>query len=249
MKEKKPIMIVGAMNPEVDILIEKLENKKEEKIGIYNIAEGTINNYPVVIAQSEVGTINAAALTTLAIQKYNPIIIINAGTAGGIGRKIHKGDIVIGKEIFNIVSAKTPYREEKEGSNSLEWDYITFVNGGVDEKKTIKANKELVEFVYNLKELYKQGNVYTGVIGSGDIWNREKDKILYLSEKHDVLCEEMEGISVYTIASNNNIPVVGIRVISDNEILGEEYDRNLGRKGQEFVYEVVKRYIKEVIKS
>ena len=34
------------------------------------------------------------------------------------------------------MSAKTPYKEEGQGSNSLEWDYITFVNGGKDEKET-----------------------------------------------------------------------------------------------------------------
>ena len=132
---EKPILIIGAMDPEIDYLVEKLENVKKEKLNIYNVYEGSIQGKQIIIAQSEVGIINSSILTTLAIEKYKPSLIINEGTAGGIGKEVHKGDIVIGKECFNIMSAKTPYKEEKEGSNSLEWDYITFVNGGKDEKK------------------------------------------------------------------------------------------------------------------
>lgn len=241
---EKPILIIGAMDSEIDFLIEKLENKKKCKLNIYNVYEGRFEGHEVVIAQSEVGIINSSVIATLAIEKYKPSIVINEGTAGGFGRDIHKGDIVIGSECFNIMSAKTPYKEENEGSNSIEWDYITFVNGGTDEKKTIKADERLVQFVENLKSKYKKGRVYKGIIGSGDIWNCEKDKIMYLNEKHGVLCEEMEGIAVYTVCTNYNIPVVGIRIISDNEILGEEYDRNLGLECQKFVYEVIKEIIK-----
>ena len=240
---EKPILIIGAMDPEIDYLVEKLEDVKREKLNIYNVYEGSIQGKSVIVAQSEVGIINSSILTTLAIEKYKPSLIINEGTAGGIGKEVHKGDIVIGTECFNIMSAKTPYKEEGEGSNSLDWDYITFVNGGKDEKKTIKADEELVKFVENMKDEYKTGKVHTGVIGSGDIWNCEKDKIMYLNKEHGVLCEEMEGIAVYTVAKNYNVPVVGIRVISDNEMLSEEYDRNLGSECQKFVYEVVKRML------
>lgn len=240
---EKPILIIGAMDPEIDYLVEKLEDVKKEKLNIYNVYEGSIQGKSVIVAQSEVGIINSSILTTLAIEKYKPSLIINEGTAGGIGKEVHKGDIVIGTECFNIMSAKTPYKEEGEGSNSLDWDYITFVNGGKDEKKTIKADEKLVKLVENVKDEYKTGKVYTGVIGSGDIWNCEKDKIMYLNKEHGVLCEEMEGIAVYTVAKNYNVPVVGIRVISDNEMLSEEYDRNLGSECQKFVYEVVKRML------
>ena len=109
--------------------------------------------------------------------------------------------------------------------------------------KSFAVPEELVEFVESMKDSYEKGTVHKGVIGSGDIWNCEKDKIMYLNQKHDVVCEEMEGIAVYTVAKNYNIPVVGIRVISDNEMLAEEYDRNLGLECQKFVYEIVKKML------
>lgn len=243
---KRPILIIGAMNVEINFLIDRLENLEISKLNIYNIYEGNIKGYPIVIAQSEIGIINSAVLTTLAIEKYNPILVINQGTAGGYSKDIHKGDIVIGSECFNIMSAKTPNRGENEGSNSLEWEYISFTNGGADEKKIIKADDKLVKFIKDRKEMYQGGNIHTGVIGSGDVWNWEIDKITYLNKEHDVLCEEMEGISVYTVSTNYDVPVVGVRVISNNTILEEGYDETLGLKCQEFIYKIVQDLIQEI---
>ena len=64
-----------------------------------------------------------------------------------------------------------------------------------------------------------------------------------LHQKYGTFCEEMEGIAVYTIANDFGIPVLGIRVISNNEILEEPYDRNTGLKSQEFTYELILRKI------
>ncbi len=243
---KRPILIIGAMDVEINFLIDRLENLETNNLNIYNVYKGEIDGYPIIISQSEVGVINSSVITALSIEKYNPLLIINQGTAGGYTRNIHKGDIVIGSECFNIMSAKTPNKGENEGSNSLEWQYVSFTNGGIDKKRTIKADKRLVNFIYKRKNIYLNGNIYIGVIGSGDIWNGEKDKIEYLNKKHDVLCEEMEGISVYTVSNNYNIPVVGVRVISNNTILEEEYDELSALKCQKFTYEVIKDLIKEI---
>lgn len=145
-----------------------------------------------------------------------------------------------------MMSAKTPYKEEKEGSNSLTWDYITFVAGGIDEKILQSADEKLVNFFQSLKKDYEEGNTHIGIIGSGDIWNREKDRLLYFHKEHQVLCEDMEAISIYTIANRYQIPVVAIKMISDNELLGEPYDRSLGKKCQEFVYKGIQQMINQI---
>lgn len=241
-----PILVIGAMEVEVDFLISKIENKKETTIANYHFYEGIIDSYPVVVAKSEIGIIHSTAVTTLAIENYHPICIINQGTAGGFGKEVHTKDIIIGAECFSIMSAKTPYREENKGSDSTKWDYITFVSDDKDEKICQKADERLVKFFKELEEDYTEGKIYVGTIGSGDVWNREKDRILYFNQVHKILCEEMEGISVYTLAKQYQIPVVGIRIISNNELLGEPYDRNLGKVCQKFVYKGIKKMIKNI---
>lgn len=79
--------------------------------------------------------------------------------------------------------------------------------------------------------------------GSGDAWNKEIDRILCLKEKCKVLSGDMESIGVYTVANKMNVPVLGIRVMSDNELLNESYERDTAIEAQRIALEVVKKYI------
>ena len=245
----KPILIVGALKSETDYIIEKMENCKKSQLSKYQFYEGTINDYPVCLIKTEVGIVNAASSVTLAIEKCNPIVVLNEGTAGGITPKHHKKDIIIGEEVFNISACKTPYKEHGEGSDSLDWNYVSFIEGEPDQKIVFDGDKELIEFIYQLRDHYTEGNVYTGIIGSADVWNREKDKLTFLSDVHNVSCEDMESLSVYAVAKNYELPVVGIKIMSDNELLGEEYEPAVARYLQEYFYIVLKELTKKLKES
>ena len=171
----RPILITGALKSEIGYILGKMENCSEKAIGNHKVYEGEINNYPVVLVKTEIGLIKTASSVTMAIERYNPIYVINEGTAGGITTKYHKKDIIIAEEVFNITSYRTPYKELGEGSNSLEWEFLSFIDGGEDKKILYKSDKELAEFFYSFKDRYKHGNVYLDTVGSGDVWNREKD--------------------------------------------------------------------------
>ena len=149
--------------------------------------------------------------------------------------------MVIGQSRININSFQTPYKEEGKGSNSLEWKLKTFKEG-IDELVVLKANAELVKLAE--EEAKKQALSYVvGTMGSGDVWNNEKDRLLWLSEKYDIICEDMETISTYQIGLKFNIPTIGIRILSNNLLLGEEYDKSVGKIGQEYIYNLVERTI------
>ena len=235
----RPILIAGALISETDFLISKMKKLKKSKLGIYDFYEGKINEYPVCLIKTEVGLVNAASSLSLAIEKCKPVFILNEGTAGGITPKHHKKDIIIGKETFNIMACRTPYKELGEGSNSLEWEYRTFSEGGNYQRVIYCGNKELIDFIYALKKNYKKGKIYKGIIGSGDVWNREKDKLKFLNESFKVDCEDMETVAIYAVATNFDIPVISIKIMSDNELLGEEYEPEVAGDLQEFVYTVL----------
>ena len=239
--EKRPIVIICAIDKELDFLLKNLDKRKLEKVNIYEFYEGEFYNYPVVIVYAKVGVINATLATYISITKYNPIAIINAGIGGAHSKDIHVKDVIIGEECFNIVSCRTPEKSIGEGSNSLEWTNLSFIADEENRELYWKADKRLVDIAKNT--IYEEGKKYVGVIGSGDIWNNEADRILMLNQKYRTLCEEMEGIGIYTVANNFQIPVLGIRVISNNEILGEKYDRNTGLYSQKFAYELIKNII------
>ena len=106
--EKRPIIIIASMVEETDFLKQKLEDFKEIKNGVYTFWEGKMFNYPlnnndkvfyedhyVLVSKNDevitgysdysekkIGVINSSVATYIAINKYNPILIINEGTAG-----------------------------------------------------------------------------------------------------------------------------------------------------------------------
>ena len=68
----------------------------------------------------------------------------------------------------------------------------------------------------------------------------------FLSEKHNVSCEDMELVAIYMVAQNYNIPAMGIKIMSDNELLGEKYEPAVGLYVQEYTYEVLKDLVEKI---
>ncbi len=237
----KPIIIQGAESSEIDYLIEKLENKEEILIGEYLFFKGNYGKIEVVVSKTKVGEINSASATTIAILKFSPKCIINQGTSGGHGKNIHKGDLIICEKYIQINSFLSNYLEEGKGSKIENWSIQEYKSEDNTNPNYNYANKDLLELAKNVIPHISKKPVHIGVIGSGDIWNREIDRILYLNEKYETLCEEMETAGVYKVSNYFNIPAISIRIISNNEILKEEYEPSIARKCQEIIYEFIKR--------
>lgn len=239
----KPILIQGAENSEINYFLEKIENKAEIEIGSFKFWSGEIDEYPIIIARTKVGEINSAISTTIGIQNFNPICIINQGTAGSHSKEIHRGDIVIGREYFGLTNIRTNLREEGEGTEIENW-LLEEYQSSDDEKISKQATPELLEIAKLMKDEYQKGKVHFGIIGSGDVWNREIDRINFLHNKYETLCEEMETAGVYKTANSFGVPVLGVRIISNNEILKEEYKPEISTDCQVFVENIVRELIK-----
>ena len=232
--ENKTILIQGAMDIEVRKLLEKLEEQKKNVILDYEFYTGKIKNWNVIVSKTQIGTINATIATTIGIEKFKPHMVINQGIAGAHRESIHTGDIIIGEKCCNINAYSMPSKNKGEGSNPFEWE----PNKRAKEIKS--ANSELVQkFQKFLKEQYA-GKVYTGIIGSGDVFSREIDRIDWISNNFGNLCEDMESIGVYSVCNKFNVPCIGIRIISNNEITREALDKNQAIILQELLVESLK---------
>ena len=214
------VLIQGAMDIEIQKMIDKLEEKEKIVISDYEFYIGKVSHYNVIISKTLIGTINATIATILGIEKFKPDIVINQGIAGAHRESIHIGDIIIGEKCYNINAYSMPSKNRGEGSNPFEWE--------PDKRaKEIKsADYELVQKFQKFLQEKHRGKVYIGTIGSGDVFNREIDRIDWINNKFGNLCEDMESIGVYSVCNKFKIPCIGIRIISNNEITGEELDEN-----------------------
>lgn len=215
LKNNQPIVIQGAMEMEINELIKLANIEKEENINGFKFYIGKINTYPVIIAETQIGIINVSISTLIAIQKYNPIAIINQGIAGAHIDYIHRNDIVIGEKSVNINAFITGIKSKGEGSNPFEWQFDT-------RAVEIKGAEKLIDVAKNMKDT--KYNLFYGILGGGDIFNREVDRIKWIQEKKNTLCEDNESIAVYTICDRFNIPCIGFRTITNNEVTQTEED-------------------------
>lgn len=93
------IAVIGAMEEEVIILRNQLENKKTEIIANSEFSSGTYGGKDVVLLKSGIGKVNAAMSTTILIERYHPDLIINTGSAGGLNPELNVGDLVISDDV------------------------------------------------------------------------------------------------------------------------------------------------------
>jgi adenosylhomocysteine nucleosidase len=250
-KTLKPIIIQGPMPIEAENFAKKLKNVKEEKSGSFVFYKGTLNNYPVIVAKTGKGMENTAAATAVAIEKYKPIAIINQGTSGGHDPNLKVFDIVLGQKTVNIGSLKTVSKEENEGIDPTAWKPMDLMasegsageDPNAEKPRFYEGDTELLSVAKAVKETYTKGEIVEGTIGSADVWNNEVDRIKWFHTKYGTSVEEMEGASAAQIAKAYDVAFLGIRVLSNNKVNGGKYDPNTAAACQEYVFEVVKKYI------
>ena len=249
---KRPILIQGPMPIEAETFAERLENVTIEESGsTYEFYIGTVDGYPVIVSKTGKGMENAAASTAIAIEKYNPVAIINQGTSGGHDPELNVFDIVLGERTVNIGSMKTGDRAAGEGIEATEWkpmDVMASEGSAGEDPNAEKAryyegDADLLAAAKAVKDSYTKGKIVEGTIGSADLWNNEVDRIKWFHENYGTSVEEMESASVAMISKAYDVPFLAIRVLSNNKTNDGAYNADTAIANQEYVYEVVKEYI------
>lgn len=240
------------MDAEVRRLVSALEHPSEARVGGWTFWSGTVDGHPVVVSKTMKGMSNAAAATALAAERYQPIAIINQGTAGGHDTELHVLDIVLGVESVNLGALKTPFRAAGAGIKADEWMPLDLMrtegSAGMDPLaltlRRLRADERLLDSARSVRNSYTKGRVVDGVIGSADVWNSELDRIARFHREFGTSVEEMETASAAQVAGLFQIPFLGVRVLSNNVTDGETYDRNAGEACQDFVLNVVRAYFR-----
>ncbi|WP_418222993.1 5'-methylthioadenosine/adenosylhomocysteine nucleosidase [Clostridium isatidis] len=203
--------IISAMTEELELLLKEMNI--EEKITKANMTfyKGTLGDKNIIAVVCGIGKVNAAICSQILISEYKVSSIINVGVAGGIGKDIYPGDVVIGTDLV-----------EHDMDTSAFGDPV----GQIPRLDTFsfKCDENLVKAALNAANEIKEINSFTGRIVSGDQFIANIDKIKWLSETFDAISCEMEGASIAHVCYLNNIPCVVIRSISDNANNGAHMD-------------------------
>lgn len=196
------IGIIGAMDVEVNELIESMNNIKKETISGIVYYEGTLQDKDVVVAKCGVGKVHAAVCAQTMILRYKPDALINTGVAGSLNSNLDIADLVISD---NVV--------QHDMDTSGIGDPVGLISGL--NIINIPCPKELVEKIKKSADTIEGTNVKVGTIASGDQFICNQDKKEYIVKHFDALCAEMEGAAIGHVCFLNKVDFCIIRAISD----------------------------------
>jgi adenosylhomocysteine nucleosidase len=197
------------MEAELSLLIDSMESCASVKTGGFEFHMGKIEGKEVTLLLCGIGKVNAAVGCALLIQQFKPDCIINTGSAGGIKPELKVGDAVISTGLvyhdvdvtaFGYAPGQLPRQPQ---IFPVEESLIKTAEDAVDELKLEKL-------------LPESFNHCRGIIGSGDVFMHEPERIAQLRKVFpDVAAVEMEGAAIAHCGYLFSVPVLVIRALSD----------------------------------
>ncbi|WP_210609527.1 5'-methylthioadenosine/S-adenosylhomocysteine nucleosidase [Priestia flexa] len=203
------VAIIGAMEEEVTILRDKVENREETVIAGCEYSTGTINGVEVVLLKSGIGKVNAALSTAILLEKFQPDYVINTGSAGGFHPDLNVGDAIISSEVRHHDVDVTAFGYEYGQVPNLPAAY--------------QADEKLVAIAEQSAQEVTDMKVAKGLIATGDSFMNDPVRVEFVREKFpELMAAEMEAAAVAQVCHQFKVPFVIIRALSD--IAGKESD-------------------------
>ena len=200
------IGIIGAMDEEIQYLLEHMEDKQEVTVAHSRFIKGELEGKEIVLLKSGIGKVNAAMGTTIMMERFSPEAVINTGSAGGFSERLEVGDLVISSEVVQ---------------HDVDVTAFDYEHGQVPGLPTfIPASDKLVELTAGaVKELNIQYEI--GLIATADTFMADQSKVRETREKFpQMIAAEMEGAAIAQVCHQYDVPFVIIRALSD--IAGKE---------------------------
>ncbi|KEK26303.1 5'-methylthioadenosine/S-adenosylhomocysteine nucleosidase [Bacillus gaemokensis] len=203
------IAVIGAMEEEVRILRDKLEQAETETVAGCEFTKGTLAGHEVILLKSGIGKVNAAMSTTILLERYQPEKVINTGSAGGFHQSLNVGDVVISTEVRHHDVDVTAF--------DYEYGQVPGMPPG------FKADEELVTLAEKCMKAEEKIQVVKGMIATGDSFMSDPNRVAAIRDKFENLyAVEMEAAAVAQVCHQYKVPFVIIRALSD--IAGKESD-------------------------
>ena len=199
----KTIGIIGAMEVEVAILKEKMEDVRIIKKASMDFYEGILAGKKVVVVRSGIGKVNAGICAQILADVFSVDAIINTGIAGSLNKNINLGEIVLSTDVVQHDMDATGFGYRKGQIPQMP---VFFFNAD-DNLRRLAAEV--------CKEVNPDIQVFEGRIASGDQFVCDQDVKNRIVSEFSAYATEMEGAAIGQAAYLNEIPFLVVRAISD----------------------------------
>ncbi|MFD1430711.1 5'-methylthioadenosine/adenosylhomocysteine nucleosidase [Lacticaseibacillus mingshuiensis] len=193
--------IICAMEEEIRTLVNQLTDRQETLVAGQRFYSGRLAGHEVALVESGIGKVQAALTAAVLLEVFKPDLLINTGSAGGIGEGLAIGDVVISEAVayhdvdataFGYLPGQLPQQPQKFEADAAAVSAI------------VEAARDVAL------------TTHVGLIVSGDQFIASKDAIAkILAIYPDALASEMEGAAIGQVAHQFGVPFVIIRAMSD----------------------------------
>ncbi|MBE6723520.1 MAG: 5'-methylthioadenosine/adenosylhomocysteine nucleosidase [Ruminococcaceae bacterium] len=197
------IGIIGAMEVEVEQLLGNMQETGSKAVSGVCFHEGTMAGVQCVVAQCGIGKVAAAVCTQTMILLYHPQVILCEGVAGGIGKDVHIGDLVVATSLV-----------QHDMDSSALGDPVGFISAL--QKVQMPVPSQTVALIADCAQDVYEGHVCKGVIATGDQFIANNDKLHQLAADFGAVACEMEGGSIAQVCCMAGVDYAVLRSISDN---------------------------------
>lgn len=226
------IAVVGAMEQEIELLRESMANVKHVSFVKFSAYEGELAGKRMVLVLSGIGKVNAAVSTSWVIHQFAPDCIINTGSAGGLGKGLKVGDVVIGETVAH---------------HDVDVTAFGYVWGQVPQLPAVfTSDSNLIRQAEKAAQVFEGAAVTQGLIVSGDRFVHSSEGVAEIrSHFPDVKAVEMEAAAIAQTCHQLEVPFVIIRAVSDSadekaDISFEEFLKTAAVSSAKMVTEIVK---------
>lgn len=193
--------IIGAMEQEVTLLRDRIENRQTFQRAGCEIYTGQINGVDVALLKSGIGKVSAALGTTLLLEHSKPDVVINTGSAGGLAPTLNVGDIVVSDEVRYHDADVTAFGYEPGQMAGCPAAFLA------DEKLITLAQAVIAEL---------QLNAVRGLVVSGDAFINGAEPLARIRTTFPkAIAVEMEATAIAHVCHQFAVPFVVVRAISD----------------------------------
>ncbi|KHT00513.1 5'-methylthioadenosine/S-adenosylhomocysteine nucleosidase [Pectobacterium brasiliense] len=193
--------IIGAMEQEVTLLRDRIENRQTFQRAGCEIYTGQINGVDVALLKSGIGKVSAALGTTLLLEHSKPDVVINTGSAGGLAPTLNVGDIVVSDEVRYHDADVTAFGYEPGQMAGCPAAFLA------DEKLIALAQAVIADL---------QLNAVRGLVVSGDAFINGAEPLARIRTTFPkAIAVEMEATAIAHVCHQFAVPFVVVRAISD----------------------------------
>lgn len=197
------IGILCAMEKEIQLLLENVQQKEEHKKCGYTYITGVLNGKRVILCQCGIGKINAAVCAQTMLLTWPVKLVINSGVAGSLREPFEIGDICVASDLV-----------QHDVDTSAIGDPLGFVS--TVNQTYFRCAEWAVSGLLQAAKNIEGVRALPGRIASGDQFVYEsqvKDRIV---RNFAASAVEMEGGAIAQVCFINGVDCAVIRVISDS---------------------------------